>query len=514
MEWVPTISDGAGPLYRQISHAIATDIASGLLRRGQKMPTHRQLAAQLGIDLTTVTRAYSDARHRGLLDARVGQGTFVSETTTRAVADIPDGVNIDLSMNVPPQPLEAALDARIQRGLAAIHKRAGLSSHLNYQEPGGSEADRQIAGAWLRSRLGDVQAERILIYPGSQPAIFSILLSCAKAGEVVLTEALTFPGMKAAAEKLGVRLLGVAMDGQGVLPEALAKAIKVHRPKAVYLTPTMHNPTTATMGKARRRDICEVLRRSKVPLIEDDAYGALDPSQQLLAAQIPEQRRFSRSACRSVLRQALRVSFLVAPDRTAVQALRSSLRATSQMAPPLMIALVIEWLRSGEAERIITAIRNEAAGRQLLAARMLKGQAYAAHPEGPSSLGAAARSLEPGRLHRRAVATGPCGGRQRSVRGRSDAAACGAHLPRCRTQPRRTLHRVATAARHAAPRSDACAGGVRRPSFRCASVASEPGIDCKSVRFYLASDSPMPLRSRFTISPVCTPLSSSTAPFC
>ena len=381
MDWVPTISDRAGPLYRQISDAIAADIASGLLRRGQKMPTHRQLAAQLGIDLTTVTRAYSDARHRGLLDARVGQGTFVSETTARAAADIPDGVDIDLSMNVPPQPLEAALDARIERALAAIHKRTGLSSHLNYQEAGGSEADRQVVGAWLRSRLGNVPAERILIYPGSQPAIFNILLNCAKPGEVVLTEALTFPGMKAAAERLGVRLIGVAMDGQGVIPEALAKAVKTHRPKAVYLTPTMHNPTTATMGKARRSDICEVLRRSKVMLIEDDAYGALDPSQQLLAAQIPEQT-FLTVSLSKCLAPALRVSFLVAPDRTAVQTLRSSLRATSQMAPPLMSALVIEWLRTGEADRIITAIRNEAAGRQLLAARMLKGQAYAAHPKG------------------------------------------------------------------------------------------------------------------------------------
>ena len=96
MDWLPTISERAGPLYRQISDAIAADIARGLLRRGQKMPTHRQLAAQLDIDLTTVTRAYGDARHRGLLDARVGQGTFVSETTTRAAADVPDGVNIDL----------------------------------------------------------------------------------------------------------------------------------------------------------------------------------------------------------------------------------------------------------------------------------------------------------------------------------------------------------------------------------------------------------------------------------
>ena len=321
MDWLPTISDSAGPKYRQITEAIEADIASGLLRRGQRMPTHRELAAALGIDLTTVTRAYGDARHRGLLDARVGQGTFVSETTARAAPDVPESVSIDLSMNVPPQPLEAALDARIERALAAIHKRAGLSSHLNYQEPGGSEADRQVICAWLRPRLGDVPAQRLVVYPGSQSAIFNILLTQVKPRETVLTETLTFPGFKAAADKLGVRLAGVAIDAQGVVPEALSKAIRLHRPKAVYLTPTMHNPTTATMGKARRKEVTEILRKTSTMLIEDDAYGALDPSQQPLATMLPD-RTFLTISLSKCLAPALRVSFLVTPDQASAQLLQ------------------------------------------------------------------------------------------------------------------------------------------------------------------------------------------------
>jgi DNA-binding transcriptional MocR family regulator len=171
------------------------------------------------------------------------------------------------------------------------------------------------------------------------------------------------------------------MDGQGVLPEALAKAIRLHKPKAVYLTPTMHNPTTATMGKARRKDVAEVLRDSKPFLIEDDAYGALDPSQQLLADLIPE-KTFLAVSLSKCIAPALRVSFLLTPDAQSALDLRSSLHATCQMAPPLMVALVMEWLRSGEAARIIAAIRDEAAGRQQLASHILKGYSYAAHPKG------------------------------------------------------------------------------------------------------------------------------------
>src|SRR5229473_6948055 len=135
-EWIPTISEWQGPAYLRIVDALAADIASGRLHRGQQLPTHRALAQTLRLDLTTVTRAYGEARRRGLIDARVGQGTFVAETTTRATVDLPHPVKIDLSMNVPPQPIEANLDIRIAQGLASIQKEAGFSAFLNYQQPG------------------------------------------------------------------------------------------------------------------------------------------------------------------------------------------------------------------------------------------------------------------------------------------------------------------------------------------------------------------------------------------
>ena len=170
MDWLPTLSEGSGPVYRRIVDALSNDIASGRLRRGQQLPTHRALAQALRIDLTTVTRAYGEARRRGLLDARVGQGTFVSETTTRATVDIPHPVKIDLSMNVPPQPIEANLDTRIAQGFASIQKEAGFSAFLNYQRPGGGDEDRDTAANWLRARVPKAQADRLVIYPGSQAA--------------------------------------------------------------------------------------------------------------------------------------------------------------------------------------------------------------------------------------------------------------------------------------------------------------------------------------------------------
>src|SRR4029079_3163083 len=153
MDWIPTVSEWRGPMYQRIVDALAADIASGRLVRGQQIPTHRALATALDVDLTTVTRAYGEARRRGLLEAQVGRGTFVSETTARAAGDIPFQVKIDLSMNLPPHRVKANLDLRIAQGLRSIQNESSFSAFLNYQLPGGSDDEREIAAKWLRTRV-------------------------------------------------------------------------------------------------------------------------------------------------------------------------------------------------------------------------------------------------------------------------------------------------------------------------------------------------------------------------
>jgi DNA-binding transcriptional MocR family regulator len=377
MDWVPTISESQGPLYQRIVSALEGDIAAGRLVRGQQLPTHRALARVLGVDLTTVTRAYGEARRRGLIDAQVGRGSFVSETSVRPMTESAPEVRIDLSMNVPPHPLEAQLDERILHGFDAIRQKSGLTAFLNYLEPGGSERERAVAARWLRARVPHAAAERMVIYPGTQAILFNLLMQLAQPGDAVLTEDVTFPGIRAAAARLGVRLVGVAMDAGGIIPEALAKACRAHQPKGVYLIPTLHNPSTATLSPERRTAIASIIRSANTVLIEDDAYGLLNPVASPIANLVPE-RSYLATTLSKCIAPALRVSYLLVPDLAAQQDMRARLQASAQMPPPLMVALATQWIESGIAERIIGAIRNEAAGRQQLAARALKGLSFAA----------------------------------------------------------------------------------------------------------------------------------------
>src|SRR5882672_9106414 len=187
MDWIPTLEDHSGPAYEGIVDALAADVASGRLHRGDRLPTHRALAQALGLDLTTVTRAYNEARRRGLTEARVGQGTFVAESVARAPRSTASGIEFDLSMNLPPEPVEADLEGRIARGLDGLRRVYGLTDFLSYQQAGGSEADRGVAADWLRKRVRMAAADRLLIFPGTQTALMCLLLSLTRPGDTVLT---------------------------------------------------------------------------------------------------------------------------------------------------------------------------------------------------------------------------------------------------------------------------------------------------------------------------------------
>lgn len=380
MDWVPTISDRQGPLVQRIVNALAEAIAEGRLRAGQALPTHRALARALGVDLTTVSRAYAEAARQGLTEATVGRGTFVKaqpQAGMRAGA-MP---GIDLSMNLPPQPAEADLDGRLARAINELRAERGLAPYLTYQQPGGTNAERHAAAEWLGAIVPDLSPDRLVIAPGTQPALFALLLALARPGDVILTEALTYPGIKAAASALGVGLVGVEMDGEGMIPAALDRAARGAAAKVVYLTPTMHNPTTATMSAARRQRIAAVVRKRGLTVIEDDPYTFLAPGLPPIATLAPERACFAASMSKAIA-PGLRTSLVVAPDKATAARLTALLRAVVQMPSPLMVAVATRWMRDGTADGIISAVRSEAAARQALARSALGGHDLAAHPAG------------------------------------------------------------------------------------------------------------------------------------
>lgn len=358
---------GEGPKYLSIAQALAAAVDAGELAPGDRLPPQRRVAEALGCDLTTVTRAYAQAREMGLLDGEVGRGTYV-----RGAAS-PTGPIIDLSMNLPPPAGDESLRDLIGRGLAATLKNNDPAALMTYRSGMGSLRDKRAAAAWLEPLLGEVDTARIRVAPGAQAALAALLPMLARTSDTVLAEPFTYPGFLAVARLLGVRVAALACDDEGPLPEALEAQCTRVRPKAIYLNPTLQNPTTRTISAARREAIVSIARKHDLTIIEDDAYGRFEPSVTPLARLAPE-RVIYVSTLAKCLSPGLRTAFVVSPLARAAQ-VSEALRAAFLMPVPLLSDMAVHWIESGVATRLFNAIAAESAARMKLARKILPARA-------------------------------------------------------------------------------------------------------------------------------------------
>lgn len=379
MDWLPDLTQSDKPRYLAIADRIAADIATGALSAGDRLPPQRRLAETLAIDFTTVARGYVEAQRRGLVESRVGQGTFVKAMPARtATPRSPAPELVDLSMTLPPEPDDPALVARLRQGMTEVGAR--LVSLLRYQPLGGAPADKAAATLWLSRRRLVPASEQLFVVPGANAALLAILSSLAKPGDVVLCEALTYPGIRSICAQLGLPLTGLAMDGDGLEPEAFAEACARLKPKALYLNPILQNPTTITMPEHRREEIAALARRHGVAIIEDDAYGFVPPAAPAPFAVLAPELTWHIAGLSKCLGAGLRLAYTVVPDIRSGWPFAAALRASSIMASPLTAALATRWIEDGGADALLAFLRVETAARQRLAAEILPAGCYRADP--------------------------------------------------------------------------------------------------------------------------------------
>ncbi|MCK0206681.1 PLP-dependent aminotransferase family protein [Starkeya koreensis] len=379
-DWIPDLARSDKPRYLAIADLIAEDIRAGRLTVGDRLPPQRKLAAKLDIDFTTVARGYVEAQKRGLVESRVGQGTFVTGAPRARPrpATAPRAGGVDLSMNLPPEPDDPALIERMQEGLAEVGR--DLVGLLRYQGFGGTRADKDAATAWLSRRALVPAQERVFVTPGAHPALLGILGLLARPGDVVLSEAITYPGARAVAAQLGLKLVGLPMDADGIDPDAFADACRTHAPKALYLNPTLQNPTTLTIPEGRRAAIAAVARRFGVPIVEDDAYGFIPAHGPPPLAAIAPDLTWHIAGLAKCIGAGLRAAYVVVPDARSGYPFAAALRTASVMASPLTTALATRWIEDGTADTLLRFIRAETAARQALASELLPAGSFRADP--------------------------------------------------------------------------------------------------------------------------------------
>lgn len=356
----PDVRDDQGPVYQRIADSIADSIATGRLSVGDQLPPHRALAHQLGVAVPTVSRAYKEAEQRGLISSTVGRGTFITGIPTlRDTRDSGTRSRVDLSVNGPARGEHEQL---LRAALAAASTDPDLSSLLAYEADIGGPTDRQAAAGWLSRGGITVDPDHVAICHGGQHAIFVALGAVLRPGDVLLTEGLTYPGVKSAARLLGAHIVGVELDDEGIIPTALEAAYIAapQPPTALYCMPTAHNPTAITLSVQRRDAIVEIARRHDLQLIEDDVFGLLVPDTDRpapLAALAPE-RTLHLTSLSKTLTPGLRWGAVAGPAHL-TDRLGALVRASIFNPAPVAVDIARRWLTDGTADRLLTWQRTE-----------------------------------------------------------------------------------------------------------------------------------------------------------
>ena len=356
--------------YVNILDAIISAIQSGNALPGEQLPTQRELAQRFGVAVGTVTRAYAEATRRGFLRSTVGRGTFVATRTTTGASPIARPLQcFDLTISRPPP---EGCNPELVRALGQIHRRADLSDLLLHQPIAGRQEHR-LAGTELMARAGlRVEANNVVVCNGVQHGLAAVLGARATPGDVVATECLNYPGVRLVAKLLRLRLQGLDIDQNGLLPDAFETACKRERPRFLFCTPTLHNPTSTVMDRERRRQIAAIADRYDVTVIEDDICGLM-PERPIapIASLIPE-RTFYLTGVSKCLSAGVRLGYIAAPSGM-VEEVTTAVQATTWIASPLVAALVTSWVKEGAINRILDWNRAEAKARQMLATETLSG---------------------------------------------------------------------------------------------------------------------------------------------
>ncbi|MFY8208861.1 MAG: PLP-dependent aminotransferase family protein [Caulobacter sp.] len=365
--WLSRVAALEGPTYRRIALALEAAVAEGELQAGDQIPAQREVARLVGVDFTTVTRAYGLARERGLIEGTAGRGTFIRPRSNEDETGL-----VDLSMNLPPPPQGVNLASLLRETTSAILARTDPAALMAYHPGAGSLAQRAAGAAWVAPTVGEVDPARVVVTGGAQTALTALIDHLTTPGDTILVEAFAYPGLLATASRRGLNVVGCPMDAEGLEPEALARLIAVHRPRLICCTPTFQNPTAATMSQARRVAVVETARAAGALIVEDDAYGLL-PATPLpaLAALWPE-GVFHVTTTAKTLSPGLRLAYVVTPPGRA-EALAATLHAIAQMPAPLMAGTVTQWIREGVAAKVLAGVRSEAVARRALAAELLPG---------------------------------------------------------------------------------------------------------------------------------------------
>ncbi|MFG2946786.1 aminotransferase-like domain-containing protein [Streptomyces adustus] len=358
--------------YRRIADRIADDIAAGRLGPGQRLAPQRLFARRHGIAGSTAGRVYGELVRRGLVVGEVGRGTFVRAAAAgpagRALTEEATRAPVNLELNYPSVPGQSEL---LAPALAPLLRPDVLAESLRPAAATGTAEARAAAAALLAAPGWRPDPAQLLFTGNARQAVAAALASLVRPGGRVGVEELTYPLVKEIAARLGIVLVPLATDADGLRPESLAAAHRSAPLSALYLQPVLHNPTSVTTPPERRLRIARAVTDLGLPVVEDRVWSFLRPGDTPFAAGAPGLTHVVDGLSKRVA-PGLTAGFLVVPPAR-VESVAAAVRSGGWSAGRFALEAAVRWAGDGTVRRLVAAKRADAARRQDVVARELAG---------------------------------------------------------------------------------------------------------------------------------------------
>lgn len=365
--------EGQHGLSVQICAGLRELILGGALKVGERLPATRTLAQEFGVARTTIVESFERLAAEGLIETRVGSGTYVSralanerpEPTAAPVAPPTARVRLAQAMDAAsklfgtrlshqPRAFTTAMPAfdafpmAQWARLSGKHWRKPRHQVLGYPDPHGERSLRQAIAAHLRLNRGIAcEWQQVFVVAGAQQAFQLIAATLLDPGDKVWFENPGAIGARNSLIQSGAELVPVPVDEAGIVVEEGVRRAPAFR--LAFVTPAHQQPLGAKMSLERRLALLEAAESSGGWIIEDDWDGefCFQGAPMATLTSIDRSGRviyvgtFSKT-----LFPSLRLGFLVAPPHL-VEQIGICLDAFSPGVPTALQGIVADFIVEG-----------------------------------------------------------------------------------------------------------------------------------------------------------------------
>lgn len=351
MSWKPDLSRLTGPKYIALAELLESDIKSGTLKAGTKLPPQRELADFLDLNLSTITKVYKLCEQKGLLSASVGNGTYVSSDAAAnpvLLCGKEDSHLIEMGAIVP----FVTSNLKVKQYAEHLMKKPDALELFSYGAPEGTRRQRIAGVTWLQKSGLCTDPEHIVLAAAGQNGLTAALGTCFQTNDKIGTEPMTYPGVKTAAKLFGIHLLPVRSCNCEMTEDGIRYAAQNENIKGLYVIPDYQNPTSHTMSLETRKMIASVAKEENLLVIEDGINHLLTerplPS---IASFAPEQVVYISSLSKTVS-PGLRTAFIHVPAQYH-EKLVTTLYSMNICIPPLLATVSAALIEDGAADEIL-----------------------------------------------------------------------------------------------------------------------------------------------------------------